>query len=61
MYIKFKEDGHRLELQKGQRSWDLEVYRDDKLVLFDDFPIKGNEGILQAMSKATDILNLARN
>jgi hypothetical protein len=57
--LNFKNDGHKFKLQKGQKSWDLEIYKDGKLVLFDFFSHEEDDSMFYAIQEARAILRRA--
>lgn len=59
MKFNFKNDGHKFKLKKVQKSWDLEIYKDDKLVLFDFFSHEEDDSIIYAIQEARNILRKA--
>ena len=57
--LNFSNDGHRFKLSKGQKSWDLEVYKNGEMVLFDFFSHEEDDSIVYAIQKARNILRRA--
>ena len=61
MKLNFKTDGHSFKLEKGQKCWDVEIFKDDKLVMFSDMEQEENEGLFGTIQRARQILKIAIN
>lgn len=59
MKFNFKNDGHYFKLSKGAKKWDLEVFKNDELVLFSDFSHEEDDSIIYAIKEARNILRRA--